>query len=63
MKSSILTHKLAHYCDILAIPFFIISLYYFYLIENKTLIEWVIMSFLAIGLVGDILFTYIFLKI
>jgi len=62
MKSSIFTHKLAHYCDIIAIPFFIISLYYFYLIKNKTLIEWVIMSFLAVGLVGDTLFTYIFLR-
>ena len=52
----------AHYGDILAIPFFILSLYYFYLIENKTWLEIVITVFLIICLFGDILFTYIFLK-
>jgi hypothetical protein len=59
MKSE---NNLAHYGDILAIPFFILSLYYFYLIENKTWLEIVITVFLVICLFGDILFTYIFLK-
>ena len=56
------TNKWAHYGDILAIPFFIISLYYFYLIENKTWIELIITIFLTICLFGDILFTYTFLR-
>ena len=50
----------AHYGDILAIPFFILSLYYFYLINHKTWLEWLITIFLLICLVGDILFTCIF---
>ena len=62
MKSSILTNKLAHYGDMLAIPFFIITLYYFYLIENKTWMEWLIIVFITNCLIGDILFTYIFLR-
>ena len=57
-----MTNKWAHYGDILAIPFFIISLYYFYLIENKTWIELIITIFLTICLLGDILFTYTFLR-
>ena len=57
-----LSNKLAHYGDILAIPFFIISIHYFYQIENKTSLEWLIITFLSICLLMDILFTYIFLK-
>jgi len=57
-----LTNKLAHYGDLMAIPFFIITLYYFYLIENKTLIELMITWFIFICLIGDILFSYIFLQ-
>jgi hypothetical protein len=57
-----LTNNLAHYGDLLAIPFFIITLYYFYVIERKTLLEWIIIVFLVICLLGDILFSYIFLS-
>jgi len=57
-----LSNNLAHYGDLLAIPFFIITLYYFYLIERKTLLEWLIIVFLVICLLGDILFSYIFLR-
>ena len=57
-----LSNNLAHYGDLLAIPFFIITLYYFYLIERKTLLEWIIIAFLVICLLGDILFSYIFLS-
>ena len=57
-----LSNNLAHYGDLLAIPFFIITLYYFYLIEHKTLLEWIIIAFLVICLLGDILFSYIFLS-
>ena len=57
-----LSNNLAHYGDLLAIPFFIITIYYFYLIERKTLLEWIIIAFLVICLLGDILFSYIFLS-
>ena len=33
------TNKLAHYGDMLAIPFFAITFYYFYQIEEKTTLE------------------------
>ena len=57
-----LTNNLAHYCDIIAIPFFILSLYYFIQIEHKTQLEYIITAFLSIGLLSDILFTYIFFR-
>ncbi len=56
------TNKLAHYGDLIAIPFFMITLYYFYLIKNKTLIEMIITWFILICLLGDILFTLIYFK-
>ena len=58
-----LTNTLAHYGDILAIPFFILTLYYFIQISEKTCLEWIITAFLAVGLLGDILFTSIFFKL
>ena len=57
-----LTNKLAHYGDILAIPFFVITLYYFYQIDNKSWLEVIVTMFLIISLLCDILFTYIFLQ-
>ena len=57
-----LTNNLAHYGDILAIPFFVLSLYYFIQIEHKTQLEYIITLFISICLLGDILFTYIFFK-
>ena len=56
-----LTNKIAHYGDIIAIPFFIITFLYFYSIENKTILENLIMIFITIALLCDILFTYIYL--
>lgn len=56
-----LTNKLAHYGDMLAIPFFTIVLYYFYQLENKTSLEMLIMAFIVIALMCDIAFTVIFL--
>ena len=57
----IFTNTLAHYGDMLAIPFFILTLYYFYQIEQKTLLETTIMCFIVAGLACDVLFTFIFL--
>lgn len=55
-------NNLAHYADLIAIPLFIITLYYFYLIEHKTLIEWLITLFIASCVLCDIVFSYIFLS-
>ncbi len=56
------SNNLAHYGDIMAIPFFLIILLYFYRIEHKTILENIIMYFILICLLGDILFTLIFYK-
>lgn len=54
--------KFSHYGDILAIPFFALLVIYFYNIENKTTIEYVLLLFSMSGFVLDIFFTYIFLS-
>ena len=41
-----LNNKLAHYGDLLAIPFFLITFIYFYQIENKTPLEYCLMLFM-----------------
>lgn len=58
----ILTNRLAHLGDILAIPFFALTFYYFYQIEEKTLLELALTVFIFITLLCDILFTFIYLK-
>ena len=55
------SNKLAHYGDMIAIPFFIITLIYFCNIENKTNLEYLIILFLTIALICDVVFTYIFM--
>jgi len=52
--------NISHYGDILAIPFFALLVNYFYNINNKSIIEYVLFLFSIAGLVLDILFTYIF---
>ena len=58
----LLTNNLAHYGDMLAIPFFAITFYYFYQIEEKTTLEMLLTLFIGITIISDILFTVIFLK-
>ena len=62
LTNKLLTNNLAHYGDMLAIPFFAITLYYFYQIEEKTTLEILLTLFIGITLIADILFTVIFLK-
>lgn len=45
--------------DVLAIPFFLLSTIYFYNIDNKSYIEYVLLLFSIAGFLLDILFTYI----
>jgi hypothetical protein len=58
-----LNNNIAHYGDILAIPFFLITLVYFYNIENKTVLENLIMFFIFICLIGDIFFSAIYFNL
>ena len=53
--------NLNHYGDILAIPFFALLSYYFYMIENKTPTEYILFIFSVSGCILDIVYTYIYL--
>ena len=53
-------NNLVHYGDMLAIPFFFITFIYFYKIDNKTLLEILIMVFALIGFLFDALATIIY---
>ena len=52
--------SLSHIGDILAIPCFAILTYYFYIIENKNIIEYLLLAFSTAGFVLDVLFTSIY---
>jgi hypothetical protein len=54
--------NISHYGDILAIPFFALLTYYFYTIEHKTTLEYILFYFSMTGFVLDIFYTYLFLK-
>ena len=47
--------------DILAIPFFALLCLYFYRIDNKTPMEYILFLFSITGFVLDTLFTYFYL--
>ena len=53
--------KIANYADILAIPGFLLLIIYFYNIHNKSIIEYVLLSFSILGFILDIYFTYLFI--
>lgn len=55
-------NDLPAYGDILAIPMFALSFNYFYKIKNRTLTEELLMLFSFIGLIADILFTYLYFQ-
>lgn len=52
-------NNISHIGDIFAIPFFALLCFYFYRIENKTPMEYILLLFSVGGFVLDILFTYI----
>lgn len=54
-------NKLSHYGDILAIPFFGLLIIYFYKIEYKSTIEYILFYFSIAGFILDILYSLIFL--
>lgn len=51
--------SISHIGDILAIPFFFLTFFYFYKIKNKDMIERILMVFSFAGGVLDIAFTYL----
>lgn len=50
----------SHYGDVLAIPFFALLVNYFYSIECKSILEYLLLWFSISGFVLDIVYTYIF---
>lgn len=52
---------LSHIGDLFAIPLFALLTFYFYQIQDKNEIEWVLYVFGIAGFILDILFTGIFL--
>lgn len=60
MKYNKFIKNCSHYGDILAIPFFALLAIYFYLIEHKSKIEYVLLYFSISGFILDILYTYIY---
>ena len=62
MKYNNFIKNCSHYGDILAIPFFALLAIYFYNIEQKSIIEYVLLFFSISGLILDISYTYIFLS-
>ena len=62
MKYNNFKKNWSHYGDILAIPFFALLVIYFYTIEHKSIIEYVLLYFSISGFILDILFMYIFLS-
>jgi hypothetical protein len=62
MKYNNFIKNSSHYGDILAIPFFALLTIYFYNIEEKSIIEYVLLYFSISGFILDIFYTYIFLS-
>ena len=54
--------NISHYGDICAIPFFGLLVFYFYKIEEKTPMEYVLYLFSICGFVLDILYTFMFMS-
>lgn len=52
--------KLIHFGDSLAIPMFLLLSEYFYLKENKSILEYFFLLFALIGLTIDTYFTYLY---
>jgi hypothetical protein len=62
MKYNNIIKNASHYGDILAIPVFALLAMYFYNIQQKSIIEYVLFYFSISGFVLDILYTYTFLS-
>lgn len=54
--------NISRYGDMVAIPLFALLVYYFYSIENKSTIEYVLYAFSISGVILDSLYTYQFMR-
>lgn len=63
MKYNNIIKKSSHYGDILAIPFFALLIIYFYNIDHKSRLEYILFYFSISGFILDILYTFIFYRI
>jgi hypothetical protein len=52
-------NNISHYGDILAIPFFLLGIIYFYKKDPKTITEYILLLFCISGFILDIFFTYL----
>lgn len=55
--------RLSHYADIIAIPFWIIGVYYFWSIDERNTTEDLLLFFTVCGLILDTIFTISFLTL
>lgn len=55
-------NNISNIADILAIPFFLLLSIYFYRLENKTQLEYILFLFSLSGFILDLFFTYLFLS-
>ena len=62
MKYNNFIKNLSNYGDIIAIPFFALLVIYFYNINHKSIIEYILLYFSISGFILDIFYTYIFLS-
>jgi hypothetical protein len=56
-----LVEKLTHIGDMLAVPFFILLVIYFYNIKNKTPFEWLLFLFSLSCFFIDVTFSYFYI--
>jgi len=54
--------NISHYGDIIAIPFFALLSFYFYQIEEKTDLEYILFFFSISGFILDIIYTILFIS-
>ncbi len=52
--------NISHIGDIIAIPFFVLLINYFYNIQNKNIIEYILLVFSVLAFFADLLFSYLF---
>ena len=54
--------NIIHYGDLIAVPFFILMIYYFINKKNRTIIENLLLMFSIGGFIADLYFSYKFLN-
>lgn len=55
-------NNISHIGDIFAIPLFLLTFLYFYEIEEKSLVEYILLFFSLSGLLLDSIFTFVWIS-